>query len=373
MGGNETAGLRPGSVAVVLGTRPEIVKLASVVRLLGPAARLIHTGQHYDDSLSAAFFENFGLPRPALVLEGVGGASRGRQVATIVAALTDEFDTDRPAAVIVQGDTNTTNAAAQATSYAGVPLVHVEAGLRSWDRAMPEEVNRLVVGALADLHCAPTSYAAENLLAEGVAHHRVVVTGNTVVEATFESLPTREAAQKLWADHGVAEGGFVVATIHRPENTDDRSRLAAILDYLGRLPLPVVVPAHPRTLNAIQRFELTDLAQRLLVIEPVDHPTFLGLASGARFLVSDSGGIQEECTVIKKPLVVIRNSTERPEAIEAGFAHLLQPGPALDDVTYRLLGDDHLQARLASTPSPYGDGKASERIVAAVAHIAASA
>jgi UDP-N-acetylglucosamine 2-epimerase (non-hydrolysing) len=367
IGGKVAAALSPGSVAVVLGTRPEIVKLASVVRLLGPAVRLIHTGQHYDDSLSATFFDNFDLPRPTLALEGVGGVGRGRQIAAILAALTHEFDTDPPAAVIVQGDTNTTNAGAQAASYAGVPLVHVEAGLRSRDRAMPEELNRLVVGALADLHCAPTPHAAENLLAEGVDRWRVVLTGNTVVEATWASLPTRGAAQKLWADQDVAEDGFVLATIHRPENTDDGSRLASILDYLGRLPLPVVLPAHPRTMNAIRRFELSDLARALMVIDPVDHPTFLGLASGARLLVSDSGGIQEECTVIKKPLIVIRNSTERPEAIESGFAHLLQPGPGLEEATARILGDEHLHARLASIPSPYGDGTASERIVAEVA------
>jgi UDP-N-acetylglucosamine 2-epimerase (non-hydrolysing) len=276
------------------------------------------------------------------------------------------FAERRPAAVVVQGDTNTASAAAQAAQYAGAPVVHVEAGLRSFDRAMPEEINRCVVGVLADLHCAPTSQAARNLQAEGIPSGRIILTGNTIVEATQAMAPDPVTAQSIAARHGLARDGYVLATIHRPENTDDPARLAAILGELAKLGPPVVLPLHPRTRNAVARHGLGAALDRLVVIPPADHRTFLALAQLARLIVSDSGGVQEECTVLKRPLIVVRNSTERPESVEAGFAHLVQPGAAIGDVGRRLLADTGLTERLAQIPCPFGDGRASERISAQV-------
>jgi UDP-N-acetylglucosamine 2-epimerase (non-hydrolysing) len=349
----------------MLGTRPEIIKLASVIRPLGGNARIIDTGQHYDAAMSGCFFEAFRLPAPDVRLHGVGGASRGQQVGAMICALTELFADDPPRAVVVQGDTNTASAAAQAASYSGIPVVHVEAGLRSHDRAMPEEINRQVVGVVAELHCAPTPRAAGNLAAEGVPAHRIRVTGNTIVEATGESLPAKATSLAQLATYGVDDGGFVLATIHRPENTDDPGRLRLILDQLATLGLPVVFPVHPRTRERAARYGLEHLLDRLQVVAPADHPAFLGLARHARLLVSDSGGVQEECTVLKKPLLVVRNSTERPEAVEAGFATLLRPGPELGRAARELLADATLAARLAAIPSPFGDGRAGERIAAA--------
>jgi UDP-N-acetylglucosamine 2-epimerase (non-hydrolysing) len=163
---------------------------------------------------------------------------------------------------------------------------------------------------------------------------------------------------------GIDPDGFVLATIHRPENTDDPARLDAILSELGKLGLPVVLPLHPRTRAAARRHGLSPALDRLHVIPPADHRTFLGLASLARLLVSDSGGLQEECTVLKRPLIVVRNSTERPESVSAGFARLVQPGPAIGDLGRELLADAGLARRLAAIPCPFGDGKASERIAA---------
>ncbi|HEV2344304.1 MAG TPA: UDP-N-acetylglucosamine 2-epimerase (non-hydrolyzing) [Actinocrinis sp.] len=351
-------------IALVVGTRPEIIKLAVLSKLLGERAYLIHTGQHFDDNLSAAFFATFGLTPPQLCLDGVGGASRAQQFSLITGELGRHFAERRPDAVVVQGDTNTAAAAAQAAHFAGIPVVHVEAGLRSNDRAMPEEINRILIGVVADHHCAPTEESAANLRLAGVDPRRVTVTGNTVVEATLECLPGPQDTEAVLSAHGVQAGHYALATIHRPENTDDPRRLDAILTELAKLPVPVVFSTHPRTRAAATRHGLSAALDRLGPVEPVGYRDFLALAQGAMLLISDSGGIQEECTVLKKPLIVVRNSTERPEAVEAGFAERVQPGPAISRAASRLLADTGLHARLAATPSPYGDGLASQRIVA---------
>lgn len=349
------------SIAIVVGTRPEIVKLAPVMRALGPNARFLHTCQHRDEQLSGVFLAGAGLPQPEM-LSGICGEPRHVQLGRMVDQLGDMFAQQPPAAVVVQGDTNTVSAAAQAANYAGIPVVHVEAGLRSFDRAMPEEINRCLTGVLADLHCAPTERAVANLRSEGVPAGKIVLTGNTIVEATLGMLPDEETAREIAAEMGAEPGGYVLATVHRPENTDDPERLRMILDELSKLGLPVLLPLHPRTRAAVHRHGLTAALDRLQPVPPADHRTFLGLARHARLLVSDSGGVQEECTVLKRPLIVVRNSTERPESIEAGFAHLVQPGPVISDLGRRLIGDESLSGRLAAIPCPYGDGKASERI-----------
>jgi UDP-N-acetylglucosamine 2-epimerase (non-hydrolysing) len=313
---------RADQVAVVLGTRPEIVKLAGVITALGSDGYIVHTGQHYDDSLSAQFFATYDLPQPEVKLEDVGGRSRAAQFAAIIGQLGEQFAERPPVAVVVQGDTNTAAAAAQAASFLGIPVVHVEAGLRSYDRAMPEEINRALVGVVADLHCAPTGVAAAHLIAEGVDPARIVMTGNTVVEATLRSLPGPVQRARLLDELDLDADGYLLATIHRPENTDDPDRLRCILYALAGAGVPV------------------------------------------------SGGIQEECTVLKRPLLVVRNSTERPEAIDAGFARRIVPDDALAQHLADALADHSWAARLATVPSPYGDGTASQQIVDAIRRIA---
>jgi UDP-N-acetylglucosamine 2-epimerase (non-hydrolysing) len=354
---------KSGQIAVIVGTRPEIVKLAPVIQLLGDHAALIHSCQHEDEELSGVFLAAAGLTK-ATSLSAIRGEPRHAQVGRMVEQLGALLSARPPSAVIVQGDTNTVSAGAQAASYAGIPVIHVEAGLRSGDRAMPEEINRCLAGVLADVHCAPTSRAVANLRSEGVPAAKILLTGNTIVEATERMLPGPEAARQIVAGLGAEPGGFVLATIHRPENTDDPARLDAILSELSKLGLPVVLPLHPRTRAAAGRHGLSAVLDRLHVIPPADHRTFLGLASQARLLVSDSGGVQEECTVLKRPLIVVRNSTERPESVSAGFAHLVQPGPAIGDLGRELIADAGLAARLAAIPCPFGDGRASERIAA---------
>ncbi|WP_420367220.1 non-hydrolyzing UDP-N-acetylglucosamine 2-epimerase [Curtobacterium sp. L1-20] len=351
-----------GDIAVVLGTRPEIIKLAPVIRALGERAWVIHTGQHYDDELAGQYFREAGIGLPETVLDGIGGLSRGEQIGYGILGLTELFAVRRPRMVLVQGDTNTVAAAAQAAQYAGIPVGHVEAGLRSGDRGMPEEVNRILTGTLADVHFAPTETSANNLLREGVPRDQIAVTGNTVVEATIDGLRRAEPPSAKLFPSGVVPDQYAVATLHRPENTDTEPALRRVLEALAALPLPVVLLLHPRTRAAVDRFKLTALLARLVVLDSMPPAAFLGLVADAAVVVSDSGGLQEECTVLKVPLAVIRRSTERPEAIDAGFARLVLPSRDIVTEVSWLLTDRQLRERLARTPSPFGNGTASAHI-----------
>lgn len=356
------------SIAVVLGTRPEIIKLAHIIRLLGPAARVVHTGQHYDARLSGTFFHAFGLDDPTVMLE-IGGRSRGAQIGEAVGSLDAHFQADRPLAVVVQGDTNTTMAAALAANAREIPIVHVEAGLRSHDRAMPEEHNRVVTDHLADLLLAPTDLARSNLLSEGIPDQRIVVTGNTVIEAVTSLLPSKEQRWEVLDRFGLTSGGFILATFHRPENVDRPETLAAILRELAGLDVPVLLPLHPRSRARVEQHGLSELLDKVVVVDPLGYQDFLALLAECALAVADSGGVQEEVSVVKRPVVVVRNSTERPEVIGT-FAALVAPGPEIGRTVARWLADlPDLHQRLAGIPSPYGDGRASERAVAEITRL----
>lgn len=361
-----------GSIAVVLGTRPEIIKLGHVIRLLGDAASIVHTGQHYDASLSSDFFEAFQLPAPDHQL-GVGGGSRGTQIGSALQALDELFSKRKPAAVVVQGDTNSAVAGALAANALGIPLVHVEAGLRSFDRRMPEEHNRVIADHLSDLLCAPTEVSRKNLLAEGILDHRILVTGNTIVEAVNSLLPSEVDRRELVAAHGVESDGFVLSTFHRPENVDDPVSLRTILEQLATLPIPVVLPIHPRTAARAAKLPgIGEFLDAVRVVDPLGYREFLGLTAEAAVLISDSGGVQEEVSVLKRPVLVVRRSTERPEVIGT-FAKRVEPGPEIGEVVRSWIDDlPAVLARLEQEPSPYGDGTASELIVDAIGNLGTS-
>lgn len=349
-------------VLLVYGTRPELVKLAPIARLLQGRVRSVHTGQHYDPALYAEIAATVGMDEPDTILD-VGGLPRGRQIAGALEGLDAVIAGRRPAAVVVQGDTNSVLAGGLAANARSVPVVHVEAGLRSHDRRMPEEHNRVLVDHLADLCLAPTEVSRTNLLAEGIPDERIVVTGNTVVEAVGTHLPSAQDRSRLLARLGLASDGFVLVTLHRPENVDDPDVYRTILEQLAALDLPVVLPMHPRSLERLERFGLAELAAALRVIDPLDYPDFLGAAREAALLISDSGGVQEEVSVLKRPLVVVRRSTERPEVL-GSFADLVEPGPAIGEAARKWLSAD--RSSLERMSSPYGDGRAAERSVAAI-------
>jgi UDP-N-acetylglucosamine 2-epimerase (non-hydrolysing) len=358
------------TVTLVCGTRPELIKLAPLIRYFGRRSAVVYTGQHYDASMYSLIRQDITEPGRFHELS-CGGAGRGRQLGRSVAAVDEILSAHPTSAVLVQGDTTSALAGALAANANDVPLVHVEAGLRSYDRAMPEEHNRVVIDHLADLCCAPTELNRDNLLAEGVAAERIAVTGNTVVEALRSAVPSAAGQRATLSALGLVRDGYVVATIHRPENVDEPGRLASILRELARLPLPVVLPLHPRTGKRIEQFGMVPLLDGLRVIEPQAYPAFLALVCGAAVVVSDSGGIQEEVSVLKRPVVVVRRSTERPE-IEGTFGTLVPPGPRIYDEVVAWLDDvgGH-RARLARIPSPYGEGSPSARIADAVRRLTA--
>jgi UDP-N-acetylglucosamine 2-epimerase (non-hydrolysing) len=360
--------MRERSIAVVFGTRPEVVKLAPVLWALGDRARTIHTGQHYDPALADTLRAELGLDPPSLQLE-VGGSTRGEQLGAATTLLDRAFGAEPPDVVIVQGDTNSTVAGALAANARGIPLVHVEAGLRSDDRAMPEEHNRIVADHLADLCCAPTETSRARLAAEGITGARVEVTGNTVVDVAGRMMPDDAARAGLLEGFGLDRDAFVLSTFHRPENVDG-ARLYSILEELSALPLPVVLPVHPRTAARLASSGSARTGS-VRVVAPLGYRDFLGLARECAFLVSYSGGVQEEASIVKRPVLVVRASTERPEVVGT-FAELVAAGPSIGERGRAWAGDlARLHARLAALPTPYGDGHAGERIVAAIDRMAA--
>ncbi|MPZ00446.1 MAG: UDP-N-acetylglucosamine 2-epimerase (non-hydrolyzing), partial [Actinophytocola sp.] len=345
--------------AFVVGTRPEAIKLAPLIDILGDAATVIHTGQHYSMGMTGTIRNDLQIARATL-------KSRGHQLGHLTTELDRIFRAHTPRAVVVQGDTTSALAGALAANATGTPLVHVEAGLRSFDRTMPEEHNRVLIDHLADLCCAPTVQAANNLLAEQISPGRIQVTGNTIIEAAERALPEPEEQGQLLDQLGILDQPFILATIHRPENVDDPSRLTKLLAELAALDAPVILPLHPRTRHAITQYGLTKVADRLRLTEPVDYPDVLTLLRHAAIVITDSGGIQEEATVFKRPVIITRRSNERPE-VEAGFGVRLGSQECLRSLVRDWLASlEDVHATLASLPSPYGDGSASRRIATAL-------
>lgn len=352
------------NIAVVVGTRPEIIKLAPLMQQLSGDAQVIYTGQHYDESLAGSFFDAFGMPRPTAVVE-IGGRTRGEQIGRGTTALCTAWQDQSPDAVVVQGDTNSALAGGLAANACDIPLVHLEAGLRSYDRRMPEEHNRVLIDHVSDLLLAPTDNAYRNLRAEQITAEAAVV-GNTIVEAVRSSLPEQEQRQGVVERHGVAAGAFVLATIHRPENTDDPQVLESILRQLGAIDLPVLLALHPRTRSRLVRFGLEHLLFDVVELAPLGYGEFLALSAESGLLISDSGGVQEEVSVLKRPLLVIRNSTERPEVLGT-FTKLVPPQQLLVEAERWLSDLPQRHARLAALPCPYGHGDAS-RLSAKLIH-----
>lgn len=351
-------------IAVVVGTRPEIIKLAPVIHRLGKRALFVHTGQHFDENMSQTFLDQLGLDRPDLHLT-VGGETRGAQIGQATIAIERFLLDERPSVIVVQGDTNSGLAGALAANSVRTPLVHVEAGMRSYDRAMPEEHNRVLIDALSDRCLAPHPTNADILRREGVGEERIRVTGSTLRDALQIIMPAADRRAQHLAARSLTPNGFVLATIHRAENADNRDNLAAILHELAALGLPVVLPLHPRTRRRAAEFGLHNELAALHICAPIGYREFISLASEAALLISDSGGVQEEACIVKRPVVIVRTSTERPEILGT-FAHLVPAGPRIGAKVRDLLADlPAIHAHLAALPYPYGHN-ATELVVAAI-------
>lgn len=353
-------------VLLVVGTRPEIIKLSPVIRAAqrrGLQFTLVHTGQHYSEELDAVFFSQFDLPEPDYNLD-VGSDSHGSQTGQMLARIETVLLDEEPDAVLVQGDTNSVLAGAIATAKLDAELGHVEAGLRSFDREMPEEINRVLADHASDVLFAPTDGAADNLRAEGIADDRILVTGNTIVDAVQENRELAAEHSTVLADLELEPGGFVLATVHRAENVDVRDRFVDVLDGLARIAeqfdLPVVYPIHPRARERLDEFDLP-VPDAVRLIDPLDFLDFLRLESTAQLVVTDSGGVQEESCILGTPCVTVRDSTERPETVgvEANVVAGTDPGDVV-------AAAERMLARNGDWSNPFGDGRAADRILDAV-------
>jgi len=341
-------------VLSVVGARPQFVKCAPVSREVRKVHEevLVHTGQHYDYLLSEVFFRDLGIPAPDYHLE-IGSGSHGVQTGRMLAAIEEVIGKEKPDLVLVYGDTNSTLAGALAAAKVHVPVAHVEAGLRSFDRRMPEEVNRVLTDHCSDILFCPTATAVANLAAEGVTAG-VHLTGDVMVDALRENLPLAEERSTV----DLPATGYFLATVHRASNTDDPAALRAIMEAFSRLEVPVVFPVHPRTQKKLAGYGITPAAN-VRVVEPLPYFDMLALLSGARAVLTDSGGVQKEAYILKVPCVTLRENTEWVETIEDGWNVLVGAD------TNRIVAEaDAAGGARRRHSARFGDGHAAERIAA---------
>lgn len=369
------AAARVGPVMCVVGARPNFMKMAPILRALADhqpplPALLVHTGQHYDQGMSHQLFDDLGLPRPDLNLE-VGSGSHAVQTAEVMKRFEPALDAYQPSCVLVVGDVNSTLACTLVAVKKGVPVVHVEAGLRSWDRKMPEEINRVLTDQVADRLYTTERSALDNLQREGIAEARVCFAGNVMIDSLVANKPKARSAAETLQSHGFdpllvqQAGGYGVVTLHRPSNVDDADTLLALLSVLGEVAaqLPLVFALHPRTRNNIERFGLAGLidTHRTALLPPQGYLEMLGLMRDATLVLTDSGGLQEETTALGVPCLTLRENTERPITAEQGTNTLVGRDRAaiLAGVAEILRGD----GKRGRVPE-FWDGHAADRIAA---------
>jgi UDP-N-acetylglucosamine 2-epimerase (non-hydrolysing) len=351
----------PWEVCCVVGTRPNFIKLAALIQEFQSRprfrARIVHTGQHFSPDMSHTFFEDLELPEPHLNL-GAGGGTQTEQTAEVMRRLEPVFAADRPDLLIVVGDVTSTLAATLVAAKMSIPIAHVEAGLRSFDRRMPEEINRIVTDTLSDYLFVTEPSGLANLLAEGVAREKIHFVGNVMID-TLLRFREKAARSGILGSFGLQPRGYAVATLHRPSNVDEPEQLQALFGVLTKLAerLPVIFPVHPRTRARMEAAGLC--ASNVVLTAPLGYLDFLRLMSEARMVLTDSGGIQEETTILGVPCLTLRENTERPVTIERGTNHLVGTEPA------RIL--EVANQILAGTHPPPGvpelwDGKAGARI-----------
>jgi UDP-N-acetylglucosamine 2-epimerase (non-hydrolysing) len=352
---------------LLVGARPNFVKLAPLVRALRRCETplvVVHTGQHYDANMSAAFFRALAMPEPDVHL-GIQAKSRVGQVGEIISKLENVFTEKRPRLVCVIGDVTSTLAAGVAAASADLPVAHIEAGLRSFDRSMPEEINRVMTDSITGWFFVSEPVGVEQLLREGQLQNKIHLVGDLIADALREH-EQRARDLAVWRRWGLAGGRYAAATIHRPANVDDPESFAACLRILGELGrrMPVVFPMHPRTRRRAEEFSLAQAISELkglIVCEPLDYLEFLSLLTGARLVLSDSGGIQLEATLLDLPCLTLRETTERPMTIEAGTNTLV--GRDFELLAHHfdwILEGRYKKARIP----PYWDGHTAERIAA---------
>ena len=364
-----------GPVICVVGARPNFMKMAPILRALAAHTPplpmlLVHTGQHYDKDMSDRLFEDLRLPRPDVNLE-VGSGTHTVQTAEVMRRFEPIVDTHAPSCVVVVGDVNSTLACSLVAVKKGVPVVHIEAGLRSYDRAMPEEINRILTDQISDRLYLTERTAQDNLAREGIPAERVAFVGNVMIDSVVFGRANAPKAQSTLQAHHVDPqfldhpAGYGVVTLHRPSNVDDADTLRALLGVLGEVAadVPLIFALHPRTRNNIDRFGLTDLIDpaRMVMLPPQGYLDMLGLMAGATVVLTDSGGLQEETTALGVPCLTLRENTERPITVEQGTNILVgRDRTAILAAMQDILGGRGKRGRVPE----FWDGHAAERIAA---------
>ena len=364
-------------IATILGTRPEIIKMAPIIDEIskrGIDQIVLHTGQHYDKEMSDNFFRDLEIPSPDYNIN-VGSASHGKQTGLMMKGIEEVLVSEKPDIVLVQGDTNAVLAGALVASKLHIAVGHVEAGLRSFDMTMPEEINRRVADVASSMYFVPTVESASNLLAEGFSRRNLIITGNTVVDACFRHL---EIAKK----RGIEEeslsrldienmDNILTLTMHRAENVDDRKRVTSIIEALKELDqMNIIFPIHPRTKNTLQEFGLfdeLDSLEHVHIIKPIGYLDFLQLTSASTLILTDSGGLQEEAITLDVPALTLRYNTERPETVTSGGNILVgSDKDAILEYVGRILSDEEFRDRMKNAPNPYGQGDSAKLTVDAI-------
>jgi UDP-N-acetylglucosamine 2-epimerase (non-hydrolysing) len=349
-------------ISIVVGTRPEIIKMSPIIRECqkhNVSFSLLHTGQHYSYEMDRIFFEELELPIPDYNLD-IGSRSSTEQTAAIMGGIEKVYQQDRPDIVLVQGDTNSVLAGGLVAAKMNIPIGHVEAGLRSFDRTMPEEVNRVVVDHLARYSFAPTLTSQKNLIQEGISGDSIRVTGNTIVDALYQNLHLAQARSSIIQSLDISSGEFFLVTLHRAENVDNPQRLMQILSGISliqkKYSLPVIFPIHPRTKKMVESSGVQ--FGHLTIIPPVGYFDFLALLSHAKLVLTDSGGIQEEACILKIPCVTVRENTERPETLEVQSNVLAGSDPM------RICNAvEQMLTSVRTWRNPFGNGAAGEQIL----------
>lgn len=349
-------------ISIIVGTRPEIIKMSPIINQcekLNLDYFILHTGQHYSYSMDHVFFEQLELPQPKYNLD-VGSGSHGEQTGNILIGLEKILQKEKPDIVLIEGDTNTVLAGALAATKLHITVGHIEAGLRSYDRTMPEEINRILTDHCSDFLFTPTEKSRQTLLNEGILDEKIFVTGNTIVDAVFQNIKLAEKKGNILHDLGLKKHEYFLITAHRQENVDNQKRFSEIIEGLKQIHqkygIPVVFPIHPRSRNKLKEFQLN--CDGINIVEPVDFLSFLQLEKNAKVVLTDSGGVQEETCILGTPCVTMRNNTERPETLDVGSNILsgTNPKKIVECVS-------HMYENNKKWANPFGSGKAGEQII----------
>ena len=350
-------------IAIIVGTRPEIIKMSPIIRECQRQELdflILHTGQHYSYEMDRVFFENLNLPDPKYNLD-VGSGSHGEQTGKMLIGIEDIIFKEKTDIVLVQGDTNTVAAGTLAASKLGIKVGHVEAGLRSFDRKMPEEINRVLSDHLSDYLFAPTQESVNNLLEEGIDKSKIHLTYNTITDAVYQGIDIAEQKSTILDKLDLKKNSYFLVTAHRQENVDIKERLDGIFHGLENIAnsfsCTILFPMHPRTLKRVNEFDIK-IPDNILIIEPLGFLDFLQLEANARLIITDSGGLQEESCILKVPCVTLRDNTERPETVDVGSNMLAStdPGRILQFAKKMLQKERNWN-------NPFGDGESAKRII----------